>query len=292
MKLSLNKESAEILREFGRIMPVTIINIAESTLNVCLVYQSLCENLGVHRQSFYDMLMHIKEAQEISAEALKELPIMLERTAEKIEDYVKYNAKIQRQDFGYNNNFVPIDDLHDLDSKKIMRVIGKKWADTLSREEREAIRDYTKENPPFYKNINNVLRGKVKRFDDGNDRRGKLIHSALKSASTPFDMIVYRGGNNDILAQLSDASDEELEGKVFVDKGFVSTSMSAGSALSGDVLLVIHLPAGSCGVNIESLSTSGKYEEEILLDHGQLFYINSVNYNESGRRVVDVRVIN
>ncbi len=292
MKLSLNKESAETLREFSAIMPVTIINIAESTLKVCSVYQSLCENLGVHRQSFHDMLMYIKAAQEISTEALRELSIMLERTADKIEAYVRYDAELQRQAIEYNGNLVSVAEPRDPDSKKVMRIMGKRWADMLSQEEREAIHDCTKENPPFYKNINNVLRGKIKEFDDGNERRSKLIHAALKSASTPFDMVVYRGGDNDILAQLSHASDEELEGNVFVDKGFVSTSMSAGAALAGDVLLAIYLPAGSRGVNIESLSASGKYEEEILLDYGQLFYINSVNYNESGRRIVDVRIIN
>lgn len=173
-----------------------------------------------------------------------------------------------------------------------MRIAGREWANSLSPNEQSAINDYTKEYPSYYRNINGVLRGKQSSFDDGNEQRVKQIHSALSKAETPTDMTVYRGGGSSVLGDLSKASDEQLVGSVFVDRGFVSTSMSAGSAFPGDTLLAIHLPAGSCAANIETLSVAGKYEEEVLLDYNQLFYINGVSYDEKGRRIVDVSVIN
>lgn len=88
MKLALNTESAIALREFSESMPLAIQNIVESTEKVVQVYQSVAEELGVHNQDFYDMLMLIKKAQEETAEAILELPKMLNTTADKIDAYV------------------------------------------------------------------------------------------------------------------------------------------------------------------------------------------------------------
>lgn len=88
MKLALNTESAIALREFAESMPLAIQNILESTEKVVQVYQSVAEELGVHNQDFYDMLMLIKKAQEETAEAIQELPKMLTTTADKIDAYV------------------------------------------------------------------------------------------------------------------------------------------------------------------------------------------------------------
>ena len=88
MKLSLNTESAAALREFAESMPLAIQNIVESTEKVIQVYQSVAEELGKHNQDFFDMLMLIKKAQEETAEAILELPKMLNTTADKIDAYV------------------------------------------------------------------------------------------------------------------------------------------------------------------------------------------------------------
>lgn len=88
MKLALNTESAIALREFAESMPLAIQNIVESTEKVVQVYQSVAEELGVHNQDFYDMLMLIKKAQEETAEAIQKLPKMLTTTADKIDAYV------------------------------------------------------------------------------------------------------------------------------------------------------------------------------------------------------------
>lgn len=174
-----------------------------------------------------------------------------------------------------------------IDPKALMRSVGKKWANELSKNEKDAIHDYTKEMPPYYKNINCVLRGLEKNFDFGNKERSDSIHSALSKAHTPCDMIVYRGCTTDALGELQNLTNEELVDQVFLDKGFVSTSMTAHTAFFSDILLIILLPQGSNAANIETLSAAGQYEEEVLIDRNHFFHITSAYENENGRRVIE-----
>ena len=94
LELALNTESAAALREFAESMPLAIQNIVDSTEKVVRVYQSVAEQLGVHSQDFYNMLMLIKKAQEETAEAISELPKMLNTTADKIDEYVANHPTI------------------------------------------------------------------------------------------------------------------------------------------------------------------------------------------------------
>ena len=57
------------------------------------------------------------------------------------------------------------------------------------------------------------------------------------------------------------------------------------------MLLEIHLPAGAQAANIESLSAAGRYEEEVLIDRGQMFHIVGAHRNGNGRRIVEVNAI-
>lgn len=94
MKLALNTESATAMREFAQAMPLAIENITQSTERVVQVYQSVAETVGPHNQDFYNMLMLIKSAQENAAEAVQELPSMLNATADKIDAYVAANPSL------------------------------------------------------------------------------------------------------------------------------------------------------------------------------------------------------
>lgn len=173
-----------------------------------------------------------------------------------------------------------------------MRDAAGRWVLTLSDQQKEAIHDYTKELPPYYKNINGVLRGYQNTYDSGNQERSEQIHSALGQTSTPCDITVYRGCSNEALGELSYASEEELVGGIFIDKGYASTSLSRDRAFSDDILLEIHLPRGSHAADIESLSAAGGYEEEVLIDRGQVFQITDVYRDETGRRILSVNAIN
>lgn len=97
MKLALNTESAIALREFAESMPLAIENIVTATEKVVQVYQSVADTLGVHNQDFYEMLMHIKKAQENAADAIQTLPPMLNTTADKIDAYVAAHPTVAGQ---------------------------------------------------------------------------------------------------------------------------------------------------------------------------------------------------
>ena len=89
----ISHEGANFLREWASVMPVTLENITSSTEKVVQVYQQVAENVGPHRQDFYEMLLLIKAAQENLSDALRELPIGLNNTADKIDYYVSSNAE-------------------------------------------------------------------------------------------------------------------------------------------------------------------------------------------------------
>lgn len=97
MKLALNTESATALREFAESMPLAIENIVTATEKVVQVYQSVADTLGVHNQDFYEMLMHIKKAQENAADAIQTLPPILNTTADKIDAYVAAHPTVAGQ---------------------------------------------------------------------------------------------------------------------------------------------------------------------------------------------------
>ena len=97
MKLALNTQSAIALREFAESMPLAIENIVSATEKVVQVYQSVADTLGVHNQDFYEMLMHIKKAQENAADAIQTLPPMLNSTADKIDAYVAAHPTVAGQ---------------------------------------------------------------------------------------------------------------------------------------------------------------------------------------------------
>lgn len=92
LKMMLSHKGANYLRDWADAMPVAIQNIIISTEKVVSVYQSVAENVGPHREAFYQMLLTIKKAQEDSVEALSSLPKELKKTADKIDEYCDTSA--------------------------------------------------------------------------------------------------------------------------------------------------------------------------------------------------------
>lgn len=85
--MMLTHEGAMYLREWADAMPIAIQNIITSTERVTSVYQIVSDNVGPHREAFYQMLLSIKKAQEDSVDALSSLPVKLRKTADKIDKY-------------------------------------------------------------------------------------------------------------------------------------------------------------------------------------------------------------
>jgi hypothetical protein len=92
MRLSINRESVEALREFAEKLPEAIENIKFDTEKLINTYINVLDTVGPHRDEFHEMLLTISRAQEASAEAIKELPYMLKCTADKMESYIMHGS--------------------------------------------------------------------------------------------------------------------------------------------------------------------------------------------------------
>lgn len=87
MGIRLTLENAEALQEFAESMPVAVENIAESTERLLRTYQAYEAYMGPHSEKFRIMFMRVKKAQEEAAEAIKELPPILNKVADQIIKY-------------------------------------------------------------------------------------------------------------------------------------------------------------------------------------------------------------
>ncbi len=160
---------------------------------------------------------------------------------------------------------------------------GEAWSNSLSEDERQAIKDYT---GSAYVNINSVLRGHQSSFEGDNYEKAKNIHKALANSEIPCDCKVYRGASINALGIYKNASDEELVGKIITDKGFMSTSMNRDKSFSGDVKMEISVPSGAHGAYVGYVGTYGHLEEEVLFDAGQRLQITGARTDEYGRKII------
>ena len=94
MKLSINQESVFALREFAAFIPKVMDQIESITDNLIHVFDMVSDTVGPHEQQFYELLQTVKRAQEISADAIRELPYMLNATADKMESYIGHGSSI------------------------------------------------------------------------------------------------------------------------------------------------------------------------------------------------------
>ncbi len=141
----------------------------------------------------------------------------------------------------------------------------------------EAIKAYTGNN--CYRNINDSLR-QLDTLDDANVSTVKYMHKGLRHSSLPDDMTLYRGTSIDALENLKGFSTDELIGKQFIEKGFMSTSTTSSVAnnnFSGNLQLIINAPKGSQGLNVSNISYFAN-ENEILFDYGQKMLITGAEY--------------
>lgn len=72
-----------------------------------------------------------------------------------------------------------------------------------------------------------------------------------------------------MLDSLRKLSDEKLQGKVFFDNRFLSTSLDASSAFDGDLILEIQTLGVTQGLCVGYISSAGHYEGEVLFDINQ-----------------------
>lgn len=152
-------------------------------------------------------------------------------------------------------------------------VRGKAWMELITDEEKAAVKTYSEDG---FIRINDALR-------NGGVPEPETI--TLDRAMKPLaaDMIVFRGGI------------DSGAGKVFLDKGFTSTTMDKNLLANGsyDAIWEIFVPSGT-GVSYVNHAAgnvgSRMDEKELLLQRGLKYSIVS-RETVDGRMVIKARVI-
>ncbi|BAB07250.1 BH3531 [Halalkalibacterium halodurans C-125] len=155
------------------------------------------------------------------------------------------------------------------------------WIKGLSADENEAIREYT---GTAYRKINGYLRGKR----PGSERvkeQIKHIDEAIRKFELKDGIMVYRNVGRDALPSSSERL-KDLEGTIYKDDGYMSTSVLREGAFSSyDVMFEITVPGGKGrGAYINEISLFKDEEYEFLIKRGASFRITEVV--EEGRMTV------
>lgn len=144
----------------------------------------------------------------------------------------------------------------------VLQEDSKEWIESLSKEERRAIRKYTynsgdKKPNRFFERLNAMLRGDLPE-DEKLREYANTISTALRKSKLHEDIICYR--NMDF-----NPYENYPVGKIFTEKQFISTSVNQKAALNKPFKIIILAPKGIKGAYIEELS---KYpmQKEFLLD--------------------------
>ena len=94
LKLSLNTEGAQALREFAQALPDAIEKIKEDTDSLMAFFNGIEDELGVHANDFKDILEMVNSALKKGEQAVMELPPRMKATADKIDSYVESKPKL------------------------------------------------------------------------------------------------------------------------------------------------------------------------------------------------------
>lgn len=154
----------------------------------------------------------------------------------------------------------------------------KKWYDSLSGEETDAIMNYAGSD---YSGINGLLRGEMtERMVENWNATGKTdvrdmiqrVESGIDKFELKEPITVYRTCEKDVFESLS-----QKVGSTFRDNAFTSTTVLNESVASGNVRMEINVPAGK-GVGAYIGSTYGQPDEhEFLLQRGTEFTVRGVS---------------
>jgi hypothetical protein len=149
------------------------------------------------------------------------------------------------------------------------------WAQKLTNDEQQALKDYA--GSSFSWDLNENLRSETVEMSDRNVRVARDLTSALSKASFPQDIILYRG-ITDPYGKLGNKFKDNI-GKTFTDKGFVSTTLnykyignqisSVGKVAKG---IVIKIPKGAKAAGVDPYNSTMK-EWEVLIQRNSRFRV-------------------
>lgn len=164
----------------------------------------------------------------------------------------------------------------------------------LTDAQRQSIANYTSSG---YTSINGVLRGKNVAGADTAYLKKMLAHAKnIQDAMRPLpqSIITYRGtGPEQFPGLTSSATIEDVRkflGKTIIDDGFVSSSVSTGSAFGNKIQLTIEAPAGTPARYVAGIS-SLSHERELMYAAGTQFKVIEVTPGAFGNINVRLRVV-
>ena len=154
---------------------------------------------------------------------------------------------------------------------------------TLEYHEQSAVTSYTGST---YQAINKEARDHPSGETGGHySSTIKALDSAIAKSTFNKDSIVYRSIKKATCLKIFGS--EIISGTKTVDHGFASSSKSyqfahdwksggSKNGMEGNVIMEIHAPKGSKGLNVEHMSASGVHEHEILLPRHAEYEVISV----------------
>lgn len=148
------------------------------------------------------------------------------------------------------------------------------WAESLSKEERHAIRKYSWNSQEtklveFFKRLNSFLRGTTSLEEEMLQKYSDIISKAIRKHPTTKEIICYRGTNYDM-------SDGIPVGGLFLYNQFASTSVIKSKAFKRNFLFIIYVPKGARAAYIEELSFYPR-QRELLIDKNTGYKVLSRN---------------
>ncbi|MFI6063550.1 ADP-ribosyltransferase [Streptomyces sp. NPDC051286] len=161
------------------------------------------------------------------------------------------------------------------------------YVNDLDPSAKQALRDYTGDTFPSYKDMNGYLRG-----DPYYGPRPEVLHDisemdrVMSTRPVPEDVMVVRGTG---IGHLDLDSPLEMMGGTFGDEGYLSTSLGnhpVPSFAGKEAILHLRVPKGTPALWLEKVSKYGVEEREILLGRGSEYRVTRVFVDEAGKAQV------
>lgn len=148
---------------------------------------------------------------------------------------------------------------------------GEKWADSLTKDEREAVRNYGYNHLSAEGNA--YLRGETEKYNDAQlaeiKKQVKNIDSAIEKGTIDENLVLYRGVGSDYLG-LDFDNPEKLVGKSFTDGGFLSATgdKEVAEVYGRGVVLEMQVPEGTHAAYVDLVKSTGEELKENFKEDG------------------------
>ncbi|MFE7333199.1 ADP-ribosyltransferase, partial [Streptomyces sp. NPDC057565] len=172
----------------------------------------------------------------------------------------------------------------DMDAIDYGREYWNDYVRDLDPSAQQALRDYTGDSFPSYKDMNGYLRG-----DPYYGPRPEVLHDisemdrVMSTRPVPEDVMVVRGTGID---HLDLDSPLDMQGGTFTDEGYFSTSLGnhpVPSFKGKPAIFHLRVPKGTPALWLEKVSKYGVDEREILLGRGSEYRVTRVFLDEAGK---------